>query len=113
MSFGLENTSDVKIVNCICSEVGGRTLFRLLCRDAGGETESILLSETVPPWVIDIVVDVSNLNLSRDIQKNRFLNFIRLFFFSFFTRKIFQNTTKFLFSCCHILVIVQSLLKSK
>lgn len=41
----------------IFSEVGGRTLFRLLCRDAGGETEQALLNETVPPWVTEIVVD--------------------------------------------------------
>ncbi|KAK7502882.1 hypothetical protein BaRGS_00005831 [Batillaria attramentaria] len=37
-------------------EVGGRTLFRLLCRDAGGETEQMLLNETVPSWVVDVVV---------------------------------------------------------
>jgi len=41
----------------IFSEVGGRTLFRLLCRDAGGETEQALLNETVPAWVTEIVVD--------------------------------------------------------
>jgi len=29
--------------------VGGRTLYRLLVRDAGGETEGVLLNETVPP----------------------------------------------------------------
>lgn len=34
-------------------------VFRLLCRDSGGETESMLLNETVPQWVIDITVDVS------------------------------------------------------
>merc|ERR1712150_402394 len=39
----------------IFSEVGGRTLYRLLARDAGGETEGVLLNETVPSWVIDIV----------------------------------------------------------
>lgn len=48
-----------KSFNFLCSEFGGRTLFRLLCRDAGGETEQMLLNETVPPWVVDIVVDVS------------------------------------------------------
>merc|ERR1712029_1279400 len=31
--------------------------YRLLARDAGGETEGVLLNETVPPWVIDIVVE--------------------------------------------------------
>jgi WD repeat-containing protein 48 len=40
-----------------CSEVGGRTLYRLLVRDAGGDTECLLLNETVPHWVLDIVVD--------------------------------------------------------
>ena len=39
------------------SEVGGRTLYRLLVQDAGGETEGVLLNENVPPWVRDIVVD--------------------------------------------------------
>lgn len=34
--------------------------LRLLCRDSGGETESMLLNETVPQWVIDITVDVSS-----------------------------------------------------
>ena len=44
-----------------CSEVGrGKTLFRLLCRDAGGETEQMLLNETVPQWVVDVLVHVSN-----------------------------------------------------
>uniref|UniRef100_UPI00358E0F08 WD repeat-containing protein 48 isoform X3 n=1 Tax=Myxine glutinosa TaxID=7769 RepID=UPI00358E0F08 len=41
----------------IFTEAGGRTLFRLLCRDAGGETESVLLNETVPQWVVDVAVD--------------------------------------------------------
>jgi len=41
----------------IFSEVGGRTLYRLLARDAGGETEGVLLNETVPSWVVDIVVE--------------------------------------------------------
>ena len=47
------------------SEVGGRTLYRLLCRDAGGETEGTLLTETVPSWVADIVV---NRNLPKLIK---------------------------------------------
>lgn len=38
--------------------------FRLLCRDSGGETESMLLNETVPQWVIDITVDVSTIMFS-------------------------------------------------
>jgi WD repeat-containing protein 48 len=33
--------------------VGGRTLYRLLVKDAGGETEGLLLNETVPQWVVD------------------------------------------------------------
>ncbi|XP_071804408.1 WD repeat-containing protein 48-like [Asterias amurensis] len=41
----------------IFSEVGGRTLFRFLCRDAGGDSERSLLSETVPQWVVDITVE--------------------------------------------------------
>lgn len=41
----------------IFSEVGGRTLYRLLVRDAAGETEGVLLNETVPSWVRDIVID--------------------------------------------------------
>ena len=41
------------------SEVGGRTMFRLLCRDAGGETEQMMLNETVPQWVVEITVEVS------------------------------------------------------
>ncbi|CAL1530062.1 unnamed protein product [Lymnaea stagnalis] len=40
----------------IFSEVGGRTLFRLLARDAAGETEQMLLKETVPSWVLDVIV---------------------------------------------------------
>jgi len=40
----------------IFSEVGGRTHFRLLCRDAGGETEQLMLHDTVPSWVLDVTV---------------------------------------------------------
>lgn len=42
-------------------------VFRLLCRDSGGETESMLLNETVPQWVIDITVDVSVLRACRTL----------------------------------------------
>jgi len=45
------------LLYCFLSEVGGRTLYRLLVRDAAGETEGVLLNETVPPWVVNIVVD--------------------------------------------------------
>ena len=44
------------------------TLCRLLCRDSGGETESMLLNETVPQWVIDITVDVSTRGPFRSLQ---------------------------------------------
>ena len=60
----LRNMSQAKVKDSVMksrgySEVGGRTLFRLLCRDAGGETEQMLLNETVPSWVVDVVVHVS------------------------------------------------------
>lgn len=45
---------------CFCntrSEIGGRTVCRLLVRDAAGENESSLLHETVPSWVTDIVIE--------------------------------------------------------
>ncbi len=49
--------------DAVCfSEVGGRTLFRLLCRDAAGETEQLLLNEMVPLWVCDITVEVGPTN---------------------------------------------------
>uniref|UniRef100_V5IFQ4 WD repeat-containing protein 48 homolog n=1 Tax=Ixodes ricinus TaxID=34613 RepID=V5IFQ4_IXORI len=38
------------------SEVGGRTLLRLLVGDAGRENEELLLNETVPTWVTDVVI---------------------------------------------------------
>lgn len=41
----------------IFSEVGGRTVCRLLVRDASGESESSLLQETIPQWVTDIVIE--------------------------------------------------------
>jgi WD repeat-containing protein 48 len=40
----------------IFSEVGGRTQYRLLCKDAYGETEQAMLNETVPAWVVDVTV---------------------------------------------------------
>ncbi|XP_055387211.1 WD repeat-containing protein 48 homolog [Condylostylus longicornis] len=39
------------------SEVGGRTVCRLLVRDAAGDSESTLLHETVPPWVAEVVLE--------------------------------------------------------
>jgi WD repeat-containing protein 48 len=41
----------------IFSEGGSRTLLRLLVCDARRETEDLLLQETVPPWVSDVVVN--------------------------------------------------------
>ncbi|KAG8233118.1 hypothetical protein J437_LFUL012544 [Ladona fulva] len=41
------------------SEVGGRTQYRLLVRDAGGEAENVLLNEMVPSWVADAVFERS------------------------------------------------------
>lgn len=41
----------------IFSEIGGRTVCRLLVRDAAGENESALLHETVPFWVTEIVIE--------------------------------------------------------
>ena len=43
---------------CVYSEVGGRTQYRLLCKDAGGDTEQTMLHETVPTWVVDVTVQV-------------------------------------------------------
>lgn len=38
-----------------CSESTGRPIFRLVVRDAANETESLMLSDFVPPWVLDVV----------------------------------------------------------
>ncbi|XP_075165935.1 WD repeat-containing protein 48 homolog [Haematobia irritans] len=46
-----------KHIPVIFSEVGGRTVCRLLVRDAAGESESTLLHETVPQWVTDVVIE--------------------------------------------------------
>ncbi|KAK8786071.1 hypothetical protein V5799_007564 [Amblyomma americanum] len=37
-------------------EVGGRTLLRFLVGDAGRDTEEMLLHETMPSWMLDVVV---------------------------------------------------------
>ena len=59
LSFGfILYYSFIWVLFHVSSEVGGRTLFRLLCRDAGGDTEQMLLSDTVPAWVMDITVEV-------------------------------------------------------
>ena len=57
MSYCDDQQLDDNTVLLLISEVGGRTLYRLLARDAGGETEGVLLNETVPAWVVDIVVE--------------------------------------------------------
>lgn len=49
----------INVLSLFYSEAGGRTLFRLLCRDAGGETEQMLLNETIPAWVVEVAVNVS------------------------------------------------------
>ncbi|XP_031619690.1 WD repeat-containing protein 48 homolog [Contarinia nasturtii] len=54
---GNEYFSVPKHTPVIFGEVGGRTVCRLLVRDAAGENESSLLHETVPSWVTDIVVE--------------------------------------------------------
>ncbi|KRY39157.1 WD repeat-containing protein 48, partial [Trichinella spiralis] len=41
----------------IFCETSGRALFRLACRDAGGENESALLNDVLPQWAVDIVVN--------------------------------------------------------
>lgn len=41
----------------ILSEVGGRTLCRLLVRDAASDSDSSLLQETVPSFVTDVVIE--------------------------------------------------------
>ncbi|XP_017783122.1 PREDICTED: WD repeat-containing protein 48 homolog isoform X2 [Nicrophorus vespilloides] len=41
----------------IFSEVGGRTLYRVLVGDTKGETETALLNETVPSWVTSSLED--------------------------------------------------------
>ncbi|KAM7343444.1 WD repeat-containing protein 48 homolog [Cochliomyia hominivorax] len=41
----------------IFSEVGGRTVCRLLVKDAAGESESTLLHETVPQWITNVIIE--------------------------------------------------------
>lgn len=78
--------------------------FRLLCRDSGGETESMLLNETVPQWVIDITVDVSTspdfyLNISRsniyDLCAHKLVGIFHTYRHVWFCfRKICPSSTK-------------------
>lgn len=39
----------------IFSESSGRPIFRLIVRDAAHDTEAQMLSDFVPPWVLDVV----------------------------------------------------------
>lgn len=41
----------------IISELAGRTVCRLLVRDTSGENESTFLTDNVPSWVTDVVVE--------------------------------------------------------
>jgi hypothetical protein len=51
------------------------TVCRLLARDAGGETEGVLLNETVPSWVVDIVVEKK---LPKFIKVSLMIHYIKL-----------------------------------
>jgi len=55
----MKSTLDDLSINLqsFCSEVGGRTVCRLLVRDAAGDSESTLLHETAPQWVTDVVIE--------------------------------------------------------
>ena len=44
-------------------------MYRLLARDAGGETEGVLLNETVPAWVVDIVVEKKLAEISLEFDR--------------------------------------------
>ncbi|KAF7281811.1 WD repeat-containing protein 48 homolog [Rhynchophorus ferrugineus] len=46
-----------KHIPLILSEIGGRTLYRVLVGDTAGETENALLNDTVPNWVISNIED--------------------------------------------------------
>lgn len=50
-----------KHIPLILSEVGGRTLYRVLVGDASGENETTLLNETVPSWVTTALEDNCNM----------------------------------------------------
>ena len=77
----------------LISEVGGRTLYRLLARDAGGETEGVLLNETVPAWVVDIVVEKK---LPKFIKVCRKSLLSVLYSMWFFSGHVFRSATSYL-----------------
>ena len=62
---------------CVCC--------RLLARDAGGETEGVLLNETVPSWVVDIVVEKK---LPKFIKVMTWVNSYMVFYLTVFTLNI-------------------------
>ncbi|KAK2705712.1 WD repeat-containing protein 48-like [Artemia franciscana] len=41
----------------IISEVDGRTLYRVLCKDTGGDAESASLQDNLPSWIVETVAD--------------------------------------------------------
>jgi len=60
--------------------VGGRTVCRLLVRDAAGDSESTLLHETAPQWVTDVVIE-------KNIPK-----FLKIPFFNISLKCMIRNT---------------------
>lgn len=92
---GNEYFSVPKHTPIIFSEVGGRNVCRLLVKDAVGETESALLSETVPSWVTNVVIE-------RTIPKFIKLPFYLLAHPSMLkqdrSKKVTNNTTPFVLS---------------
>ncbi|CAL8133677.1 unnamed protein product [Orchesella dallaii] len=42
---------------CVIGEQGGKTMYRFLVRDAGGEAERACLSEAIPQWVAEQIID--------------------------------------------------------
>lgn len=41
------------------SEVGGRCLYRMLVSQAGDENDVSILNETIPAWVMNVIVEKS------------------------------------------------------
>lgn len=53
----LPSTWFLILVLFVRSEIGGRTICRILIRDATGENESVVLHETVTSWVAETVIE--------------------------------------------------------
>lgn len=76
----------------------GRTFFRLLVADAVGENECVILSETVPHWVYDVIVKVgvsflfgqAEFPVIEDIGKQSFFSGSAIFF-RFLCSYVFKN----------------------